>query len=138
MPIKDFYNATDVQPGDIFVCIVKVMVGTFGEYTVYRCKWPADYIGDDGTPQGGSMGDETLKIENLFPIIATKKHYEQQKKEWETFLVTEAFPILDDCDPDYEDEDHYMRSLLYANLPNKNLSDHEAQAVVNQWRKARE
>ena len=70
MTIKNFYTATDVQPGDVFVAAVKVMVQYDGTYRVYRCEWPHDH-----EPQGAQMGDEMMTVEEIFPIIRNWKEY---------------------------------------------------------------
>ena len=76
MTIKNFYTATYVQPGDVFVAAVKVMVQYDGTYRVYRCEWP-----HDNEPQGAQMGDEMTTIEEIFPIIRNWKALEGAERQ---------------------------------------------------------
>jgi len=75
MPLKNFYTASTVKPGDIYCVTIKVMVQYDGTYRVYRCPWPDAEIGEDGSPQGDSLllpSSEMRKVvKALMPIVAT-------------------------------------------------------------------
>lgn len=60
MPIKSFYSANDVKPGDVFVVTVKVMVQYNGTYRLYRCPYPDADVGEDGTPQGDLLSNDKV------------------------------------------------------------------------------
>jgi hypothetical protein len=76
MPIKNFYTATTVEPGDVFVVTIKAMVRHDGTVKLYRCPWPNAEIGHDGTPQGDELyaGRTSLSISDvastIFPILS--------------------------------------------------------------------
>ena len=66
MPIKDFYTATSIQPGDVFLVTIKATVQYNSTYRLYRC--PAVRVG--GEPQGDRLyTDEKVVAEALFPIL---------------------------------------------------------------------
>lgn len=67
MAVKNFYTATDVNPGDIFVCAVTLHVNDFG-YRVYRCAYGSQNE-HEGVPQGTRILQEKAVAEALFPII---------------------------------------------------------------------
>lgn len=73
MPIKNFYTANSVEPEDVFVVTVKVMIQYDGTYKIYRCPWPNAGIGEDGTPQGdrlyGSADKLETMAETLMPVL---------------------------------------------------------------------
>ena len=71
--LKNFFRATSIEPGDVFVVTVKVMCDANFNFRVYRCKWPDAYIDSMGLPDGDYHGDETLRIEQLMPIIQNWK-----------------------------------------------------------------
>ncbi len=145
--IKNFYTATDIQPGDIFVCTIVVRVQHDGSYRVYRCPWPGAEIGSDGTPQGDQIGDENTPISKIFPIIQNWAAYQESVKSWNEFLE-KAFPILEqeelDWEQEYEgwltqeEEDTNLRSALYNAFPEEELTERGAQAAVMAWRRSKE
>lgn len=69
--IKDFYNATDLENGDVLVCTVTLHVGEIsGEkvYRMYRCEYPPRNL-SVGIPQGSQIDDRSGEIaKQLFPI----------------------------------------------------------------------
>jgi hypothetical protein len=66
MTIKNFYTATTIEPGDVFLVTIKAMVQYDGSYRLYRC--PAVRIG--GEPQGDRLyKDEQVVAEAIFPIL---------------------------------------------------------------------
>jgi len=73
MPLKNFYTASTVKPGDIYCVTIKVRVQDDGTYRVYRCPWPNAEIGEDGSPQGDSLllpSSELRKVvKALMPIV---------------------------------------------------------------------
>jgi len=73
--IKDFYTAHEVEPGDVLVVTVKVMVQYDGAYKIYRCPYPDPEIGMDGTPQGDRLYADVLDLrimaETLMPVLTT-------------------------------------------------------------------
>lgn len=75
MTIVDFYNAHKVEPGDVLVVTIKVMVQYDRTYKLYRCPWPNAEIGSDGTPQGDKLyGDEDdlrTTAETLMNVLTT-------------------------------------------------------------------
>lgn len=137
--LKNFFNAQSVEPGDVFVCTIKVMVDAEGVYRVYRCRWPDAYIDSNGMPDGDWHGDETLTVEQIFPIIATKKNYEKGRKEWEALVdkICDYLDISNAANVMYEDKnehDAFIRALIYKKFPDEPLTAHDAQAALDQWR----
>ena len=65
MPLKNFYDANTVKPGDIFCVTIKVMVQYDGTYRVYRCSWPEAEIGEDGSPKGDAIYPTKSEIKSL-------------------------------------------------------------------------
>ena len=76
--LKNFYTvrAAELGPGDELVVTVKLLVGRYTDpkghltYRLYRCAWPADSLGDSGTPQGSACTTNAREIaEALFPVV---------------------------------------------------------------------
>ena len=66
--IKNFYTATEAEPGDIFVCVVTCHISEMG-YRTYRCAWPPQMGGGD-VPRGSAMFDTSEVVKQLFPIVS--------------------------------------------------------------------
>ena len=84
MPLKNFYTATDVEPGDMFLVVLKCMVQHNGSYRIYRCPYDfaQQYIpeGDrianseffdkhDSEDNIEPMSSEQIVAETIFPIL---------------------------------------------------------------------
>lgn len=76
MKIKNFYTATSVEPGDVFVVTVKAMIQYDGTFKLYRCPYPTPEYEDE--PQGDRLfetqsfdgkWDVEIVGETLFPIL---------------------------------------------------------------------
>lgn len=77
MKIKNFYTATSVEPGDVFVVTVKAMIQYDGTFKLYRCPYPTpEYEREE--PQGDRLiemetfdgrWDVEIVGETLFPIL---------------------------------------------------------------------
>lgn len=79
MPLKNFYSASSAEPGDVFVCTIKVMVVYDGHYRIYRCPLEAE-TDDEGIPQGDRLFGDPKKvrvaIETIMPVLrATRGPY---------------------------------------------------------------
>ena len=65
MTVKNFYTANKVEPGDVFLVVIKAMVQYDGSYRLYRCP----YEGDD-IPQGDRLYTDSDDLgEVIFPIL---------------------------------------------------------------------
>ena len=73
--IINFYNVRpdELQEGDVLVCILTAHVHYDGSVSVYRCKYPNAYVGDEGIPQGSKIGNEKSTVEQIFPVLAWYK-----------------------------------------------------------------
>ena len=73
MTLKNFYTATDIQPGDVFACVVTCHITERG-YRLYRCEYDAPTYG--GIPQG--MNYPNGNILDLFPIVRDRETEEDK------------------------------------------------------------
>ncbi len=70
MAQKNFYTVSpgELEPGDVLLCITKLLVTKEGHFRLYRC----DYEGP--TPEGSRVyTNETEVQQSLFPVASNLK-----------------------------------------------------------------